>query len=80
MSAIKNTTNETAAADVDDNGDLQPGPYPSYSMGPMEILLVVLLFLIWFYALRRFYTVWSNVLNFSALGADVTQRAQGANT
>ena len=46
------------------------GPYPSYSMGPMEILLIVLLFVVWFYALRRFYTVWSNVLNFSAISAD----------
>lgn len=46
------------------------GPYPSYSMGPMESLLIVLLFLLWFYAIRRIYFVWSNVLNFSAIQTD----------
>lgn len=46
------------------------GPYPSYKMGPMESMLIVLLFLLWFYALRRIYVVWSNVLNFSAIQSD----------
>ena len=50
------------------------GPYPSYSMGPMEILLIILLFVVWFYAIKRIYTVWSNVLNFSALSADIPGR------
>ncbi len=51
--------------------------YPSYKMGPMEITLVVLLFLIWFYALKRFYTVWSNVLNFSAISDGGQDGASG---
>ena len=61
------------AKEEEEDQDLVPvviGPYPSYSMGPMEILLIILLFVVWFYALRRFYTVWSNVLNFSAISAD----------
>ena len=59
------------------NGSSPPmiiGPYPSYTMGPMEILLIVLLFVVWFYAIKRIYTVWSNVLNFSALSADIPGR------
>eukprot|EP00094_Tigriopus_californicus_P013162 TCALIF_12729-PA protein Name:"Protein of unknown function" AED:0.00 eAED:0.00 QI:77/1/0.5/1/1/0.5/2/112/175 len=39
-------------------------------MGPMEILLVFLLFLLWFYALRRIYKVWTNILNFSDISSD----------
>lgn len=50
--------------------DFQIGPYPSYKMGPMEILLVFLLFLLWFYALRRIYKVWTNILNFSDISSD----------
>jgi hypothetical protein len=52
------------------------GPYPSYSMGPMEILLVLLLALLWLYAARRFYTVWSTVLNFTMV-ADYAQEPKG---
>ncbi len=52
------------------------GPYPSYSMGPMEITLVLLLFVVWLYAAKRFYTVWSNVLNFSAIGSEFVNSRQ----
>lgn len=51
--------------------------YPSYAMGPMESLLIVLLFILWFYALRRIYIVWSNVLNFSAIQTDAVAARHG---
>eukprot|EP00095_Tigriopus_kingsejongensis_P002240 maker-scaffold133_size323035-snap-gene-1.12 protein:Tk02240 transcript:maker-scaffold133_size323035-snap-gene-1.12-mRNA-1 annotation:"hypothetical protein JAAARDRAFT_120563" len=59
-----------------DQGDdeFQVGPYPSYQMGPMEIFLVFLLFVLWFYALRRMYRVWTTILNFSDLNTDSFQR------
>ena len=77
---VSSTTTLTPEEDEEDIGPVI-GPYPSYTMGPMEILLVVLLFLIWFYALRRFYKVWSTVLNFSDLHVADTmmQRGKGNN-
>ena len=38
---------------------------------------MLLLFVVWIYAARRFYTVWSTVLNFSAIGGDRDNGAKG---
>ena len=42
---------------------------------------VLLLVCLWLYAARRFYTVWSTVLNFSAIGdRDNGQQPKGETT
>jgi len=67
------------ATNEEDDEEVQIGPYPSYTLGPFEILLVVLLFVLWFYSVRRIYKVWSNVLNFSEFNSEQLNRAKGNN-
>ena len=67
-----NREDDTGPGFVDEEGEI--GPYPSYTLGPFEIVLVVLLFVLWLYSVRRIYKVWSKVLNFSDFNSEQFNR------
>ena len=69
-----NREDDTGPGFVDEEGEIVIGPYPSYTLGPFEIVLVVLLFVLWLYSVRRIYKVWSKVLNFSDFNSEQFNR------